>query len=309
MTSLMTSCVKNADSDKPLVVTGIAPIAALIQEIGGSVIVATNIVPNNVDPHDFQLKGSDAVLVAKASIVIALDDHIDGYLMNLEDKDNTYVLNEDSHDDHHDDHHDHAQHDHDHHHNHDHDHKDHDHKHHDHHAHHNHDHHEHGHNAHTWLSYEHSEELADEVLHILSEHFPAHEEDFAANHEAFVERLQASYTSNKNKAKNVYVVQRHAAWDYLFEELGITLIGTLEEVEGVAPSGKKVVTLITEINKLSDNDKVILVDDAFSSSSTSLKQVAEETGSVIKSFNPLVSPEGKGDIVSILDAYSELLLN
>ncbi|MGL5956694.1 MAG: metal ABC transporter substrate-binding protein [Brevinema sp.] len=71
-------CIQKNES--PKIVTGIAPIAMLIQQISG--ISTINLIPDNADPHNFQLKPSDAMVLSKADLIVVLDDHIDGYLFH-----------------------------------------------------------------------------------------------------------------------------------------------------------------------------------------------------------------------------------
>ncbi|MGL4676256.1 MAG: metal ABC transporter substrate-binding protein [Brevinema sp.] len=256
---LFSFCVQKNTS--PRIVTGIAPIAMLIQEI--SDISTTNIIPSNTDPHTFQLKPSDALMLSQADLIVVLDDHIDGYLFRSEKAQYLLAYDQESH--------------------------------------------EHP-NPHVWVSYVHLQELADKVLEILIQQYPDTRLLFIENHRQFTQELGESFQRVLNIRQKIkrplYAVQRHCVWNYLLEELDIELLDTLEESEGV--SLKKVTTVIDKIKSLNSSKNIILIDDAFSHSSSTLVHISEETGLGVLPFNPMISPDGR--IISLLESNSILLL-
>lgn len=257
------------------IITGIAPMASLIHYIAGNKLTVTNVIPSDVDPHSFQLKVQDALLIENAKIVIAIDTHIDAYMINLDSKNkNIFLLNNES-----NSHNEHA----------------HDHSH----------HHDHKNNSHLWLSYIHTEDLAYKILGILTNSYPEFQKEFISNTDTFVQKLRNSYQKiYDNHSTNLYVIQRHHAWNYLLEELDIPLIGTLEEFEGATVSVKKLVQLTKKINALPENSKVVLIDDAFSQPSSALEQLAKEKNTTIMFFNPMMTLKKESDIINILEYYS-----
>ena len=278
------TCGTEKTSQKQMIVTGLAPIASLIKIIAGDGYDVRFIIPNNTDPHYFNLKPSDAMILAKANTIIALDDHFDGKILSTADNaKKIYLLNEKS---------DNSNNEHD-----------------------GHDHsgHDHASNPHLWISYEHLEDLSQKITEILIAEFPENRVFFQKNNELFVKNLQESYQQTKqlykNSNKQVFVVQRHRVWDYLLEELGVNLIATVYEYEGEQVSVKKMVAIIDKIKQVPNKNQIILIEDAFTEPSTVLKAISKETGVHIKTFNPMGIPESENDNpIDFLNFYSEILI-
>ncbi|MGL4394359.1 MAG: metal ABC transporter substrate-binding protein [Brevinema sp.] len=278
------SCSKNVKQEKFHIVTGIQPIASLIQQIGGTHIKATAIIPANVDPHTFSLKVSDGMMVAKADMLIALHEHIDGALLQIADQTNTIVLRQDHEDflekkdfDHHaEEKHSHA------------------------HA------HEHGSdNSHYWLSYTESMKIASEIMAILQKAMPEHKDVFEKNYQEVVAALKADFKTYHDRKYDFVVIQRHSAWDYIFDELHIHQIAVLEEFENQQTSFKKVGELLALIKN--QNKQVILIDDAFSTPSTVFTELEKETSAKIVRLNPIQTDKKSSKIVDLLRYNIELL--
>ena len=273
------TCGTQKTSQKPMIVTGLVPIASLIRIITGDEYDVRSIIPNNTDPHYFNLKPSDAMILAKANTIIALDDHFDGKILTTADNTKKmYLLNGDS-DNYSDEHHGH----------------------------------DHTSNPHLWISYEHLEDLSQEITEILIAEFPENKTVFQNNNKIFINDLNESYTQikklYKDRNKQIFVVQRHGVWDYLLEELRINLIATVYEYEGEQVSVKKMVTIIDKINQIPNKDQIILIEDAFTETSTVLKAISKETGVQIKTFNPMGIPESTNDNpIDLLNFYSEMLV-
>ena len=278
------ACGEQKTSQKPIIVTGLTPIAALIRVIVGDEYEVLSIIPNNTDPHYFNLKPSDAMILAKANTIIALDDHFDGKILTTADNTKKmYLLNEDS-DNYSDEH-----------------------------SGHNHSGHDHTSNPHLWLSYEHLGDLSQKITEILIAEFPENKTVFQNNNKIFNDSLQKSYTQIKklytDSDKQIFVVQRHRVWDYLLEELEINLIATVYEYEGEQVSVKKMVTIIDKINQIPNKDQIILIEDAFTEASTVLKAISKETDVQIKIFNPTGIPESTNENpIDLLNFYSEILV-
>ena len=280
----MSTCGEQKTSQKPVIVTGLTPIASLIRVIVGDEYEVLSIIPNNTDPHYFNLKPSDAMILAKANTIIALDDHFDGKILTTADNTKKmYLLNGDT-DNYSDEHHGHD-----------------------------HSGHDHTSNPHLWLSYEHLGDLSQKITEILITEFPENETIFQNNNKEFNDSLQKSYTQIKklytDSDKQIFVVQRHRVWDYLLEELEINLIATVYEYEGEQVSVKKMVTIIDKINQIPNKDQIILIEDAFTEASTVLKAISKETGVQIKTFNPMGIPESTNENpIDLLNFYSEILV-
>ena len=275
------TCGEQKTSQNTMIVTGLTPIASLIRAIAGDKYEVRSIIPNNTDPHYFNLKPSDAIILAKANTIIALDDHFDGKILSTADNTKTmYVLNDDSNNELDD---------------------------------HDHNGHDHQINPHLWISYEHLGDLSQKITEILITEFPENKLVFQQNNKIFTEKLQNSYQQIKQQYKNsdkqIFVVQRHKVWDYLLEELEINLLATVYEYEGEQVSVKKMVTIIDKIKQIPNENHIILIEDAFTEPSTVLKAIAKETGVQIKTFNPMGVEDNKNeDPIEFLNFYSEMLI-
>lgn len=277
MLGLNSACGTKNISQKTLIVTGLAPIASLITVIAGDKYDIRFIIPNNTDPHNFNLKPSDAIILAKADTIIALDNHFDGKILSTAD--NTvkfHLLNTESENTHED--------------------------------------HDHSNNPHLWISYKHLGDLSQKITEILIANFPENKWDFQKNNKTFNDRLEKYYQQIKNlykdSDKKIFVVQRHNVWDYLLKELDIELIATLYEHEGEQVSVKKMVTIINKINEISNKDQIVMIDDAFTDPSTVLQAISDQTGVKIKVLNPMGSQDNTTiDPIDLLDIYSKLLIN
>jgi len=273
------TCEEQKTSQKTMIVTGLAPIASLIRTIAGDEYEVRSIIPNNTDPHYFSLKPSDAMILAKANTIIALDDHFDGKILSTADntkKMNLLNTDADNYSNEHSGH-------------------------------------DHQINPHLWISYEHLADLSQKITEILITNFPENKIVFQKNNEMFTKNLQESYQQikqlYKDNDKQMFVVQRHRVWDYLLEELKINLIATVYEYEGEQISVKKMVTIIDKINQIPNKNQIILIEDAFTEPSTVLKAIAKETGVQIKTFNPMGFEDNKNDNpIDFLNFYSEILI-
>ncbi|MGL4563267.1 MAG: metal ABC transporter substrate-binding protein [Brevinema sp.] len=267
---VFSSCSKSLVYNKYNIVTGIKPIAELISEIGGSHIQVSSIIPINIDPHTFNLKVSDGLKVAKADMVMVLHPHIDGVLLSIQDNTNKIVLSEQKDEDL------------------------------------NHLHH-HDPNPHLWLSFKNSQDIAAKITKILSDTLPEKKEIFQKNYQSFLDRMTRVYQEYNNKNYSIIILQRHPAWDYMFEELGIKQLPLLEEFANQQVSFKKTADLI---NLIKDQHKqVLLIDDAFSSPSSVFKEITKETSAKIVILNPMEGSNKQSSIIDILTGNIELLLD
>ncbi|MGL4561636.1 MAG: metal ABC transporter substrate-binding protein [Brevinema sp.] len=267
---VVSSCSKSLVYNKYNIVTGIRPIAELIAEIGGSHVEVSSIIPINIDPHTFNLKVSDGLKVAKADMVMVLHPHIDGVLLSIQDNTNKIVLSEQKDEDL------------------------------------NHLHH-HDINPHLWLSFKKSQDIAEKITKILSDTLPEKKEIFQKNYQSFIDRMTRVYQEYNNKNYSIIVLQRHPAWDYMFEELDIKQLPLLEEFANQQVSFKKTADLI---NLIKDQyQQVLLVDDAFSPSSSVFKEITKETSAKIVILNPMEGSNKQSSIVDILTGNIELLLD
>ncbi|NJE10212.1 metal ABC transporter solute-binding protein, Zn/Mn family [Thermococcus sp. MAR1] len=65
-----------AASEKPLVVTSIAPIASIVQDAFGDSVEVVYLIPPGADPHEYQLTASQIELLRKADVIVTTGGHL-----------------------------------------------------------------------------------------------------------------------------------------------------------------------------------------------------------------------------------------
>lgn len=74
---LLTACQVPADNGKVQVVTTVAPITNIVQNIGGELVDVTGIVPEGTNSHTFEPAPSDAQALAQADVVFINGLHLE----------------------------------------------------------------------------------------------------------------------------------------------------------------------------------------------------------------------------------------
>jgi zinc transport system substrate-binding protein len=67
-------------ADKPLIVSTIKPIHALVAAISGDNAETELLIPDYASPHQYSLKPSEIRLLNKADLVVRIDDHLETFL-------------------------------------------------------------------------------------------------------------------------------------------------------------------------------------------------------------------------------------
>jgi len=75
--ALLTACQAPADDGKVQVVTTVAPITNIVQNIGGELVDVTGIVPEGTNSHTFEPAPSDAQALAEADVVFINGLHLE----------------------------------------------------------------------------------------------------------------------------------------------------------------------------------------------------------------------------------------
>lgn len=65
-----------AADNKPLVVTSIAPLAAIVKDAFGDSVDVVYLIPLGADPHEYQLTASQIELLRKASVIVTTGGHL-----------------------------------------------------------------------------------------------------------------------------------------------------------------------------------------------------------------------------------------
>ena len=75
----LSSSLATAD-EKPLIVSTIRPIHALVTAITGENADTQQLIPDFASPHQYSLKPSEVRLLNKADLVVRIDDHLETFL-------------------------------------------------------------------------------------------------------------------------------------------------------------------------------------------------------------------------------------
>lgn len=257
------------------VITGVAPIASLIRAVGKDLVSVEALMPTDADPHMFALRPSDAVKIEKADLIIALHPYFDAQIVPKDpESGKVFYLAHEA-----DEKHEHHMHDHD-----------------------------HSENLHLWLSFEHAKELAYEVDSILSSKLPQHREIFAENTQKFIDSLDVLQKELKKayQSEKISIIQQHAAWDYFFNELGVNVVGSVQQFEQQQISLQKMVSLI---NNARTSANLLLTADVFEGMSPVMSVLSKETEAPVIFLNPLSTEDGNSDITGILRENGYKILN
>ncbi|MDJ0784922.1 MAG: zinc ABC transporter substrate-binding protein [Desulfosarcinaceae bacterium] len=296
-------------ADKLPVFVTIAPQKYFVQQIGKDLVDVQVMVHPGADPHTYEPKPQQMVAISKAQLYFAVgiefehanlkkitatnpnlmvihtdhgieklamavhDHHEEGH---AEEHHQDAHAEEDHHDepaeDHHESEHHEAEHAHE---------KD------DHHAEAEHpeDHHEHtGLDPHIWLSPPLVKIQARTILAALQDADPAHRDDYAANFNAFmarIDQLDADLKKTFAGQKGLQFMVFHPSWGYFAHAYGLKQVPI--EVEGKDPKAAQLQALIQHARE--DGIKVIFVQPQFSAASAQL--VAKEIGGQVAFADPL----------------------
>ncbi len=160
--------------------------------------------------------------------------------------------------------------------------------------------HDHENNAHIWLSVKNALKQVENIKNGLIEIFPEYESRITENYENYSARLNALYGELKAAAaslEGVSVISFHEAYVYMADELGLTILDSIESDEGGEPSAKELAALCDEIKE--HNVKALFTEPQYNGSAAEI--LAAETGAKIFVLNPVVSGESE------LTAYEDIM--
>jgi len=108
---------------------------------------------------------------------------------------------------------------------------------------------------HYWLSYENASLIADKAAQEIKELYPQYASEIDSNLLAYQLKLDEAFESAKLKIAqlpNSSIITQHDAYQYLASELGIEILGTIEEAHGSEPSGQH----LSELSDLVKENKI-----------------------------------------------------
>ena len=154
-------------------------------------------------------------------------------------------------------------------------------------------------NPHVWLSITKDIEQVKNIRDQLKEADPAHADQYEANAETYLAKLEALKTEMHATLDDVPhkdIVTFHEAFPYFAEEFGLHILGVIEREPGVDPTPAELETTIEQVKALPV--KVLFAEPQYSPAAA--ETIARETGAKLYSLDPVVTGEATPDAK---DAY------
>lgn len=162
--------------------------------------------------------------------------------------------------------------------------------------------HRHEENSHIWMSVDNAVLQVENICCGLIDAFPEYEEELTQNKDEYIKKLFAldsEIKGAKAELQGERVITFHDAYAYLFEDLGIEILTTVENDEGGEPSAKSLGELSDEIKE--ENIKALFIEPSYEGSSAEILQ--NETGAKVYVLNPVLKGEKEKN------AYEEIMRN
>lgn len=166
-------------------------------------------------------------------------------------------------------------------------------------------------NPHYWLDPENGRKIARLFERKFSELDPANSAVYAANRNAFEDRLNAAEKAWRPLValiKGKPIVAYHTSWKYLAEYTGMNIVGFMEPKPGVPPSPAHIAGLILQMQRT--GAKTIIMEPFYSRKDADF--VASKTGAKVVILPPSVGALRGRKIDSYIDLMKfdiELLAN
>jgi len=239
---------------KITVTTTIYPIYSVVKEVGGKNVILNNLIPFGVEPHEFEPKPKDMIILSKSDIFITSGEVMEPWSikiinsMTIKDKtvDMSKYVKLKVHKEY-----------------------------------------ENGktYDPHYWLSFDNYILMIKETANILAKKDPINRKSYEANAALYIKKvadLQAKYQSLKN-CKNRKVIVNHDAFGYLAEDYGITQYSISGMSPDVKPSAKQIAKLVDIARK----EKIgIVFFEEFASDKTA-KTIANEANIKTDALRPV----------------------
>lgn len=152
------------------------------------------------------------------------------------------------------------------------------------------EHHSHSHseNSHIWMSVDNAKLQVENICNGLAEAFPQYEEQLRANTAAYhirLDELKVELVQARDKLQGKKAITFHDAYAYLFNDLGIEVVETIESDEGGEPSAKALGELTEKIKDY--HIDALFIEPEYEGSSAGI--LSNETGIKVYTLNPVLS--------------------
>ena len=158
-------------------------------------------------------------------------------------------------------------------------------------------------NPHVWLSITKNIEQVKNIRDQLKAADPAHADQYEANAETYLAKLEALKTEMHATLDDVPhkdIVTFHEAFPYFAEEFGLHILGVIEREPGADPTPAELETTIEQVKALPV--KVLFAEPQYSPAAA--ETIARETGAKLYSLDPVVTGEATPDAK---DAYLDAM--
>ena len=145
-------------------------------------------------------------------------------------------------------------------------------------------------NPHVWLSITKNIEQVKNIRDQLKAADPKHADQYEANAEAYLAKLEAMKTEMHAALDDVPhkdIVTFHEAFPYFAEEFHLHILGVIEREPGTEPSPTELEATIAQVRDLPV--KVLFTEPQYSPSAA--ETIARETGAKIYELDPVVTGE------------------
>lgn len=280
--ALLAACGASAEDDgKTSVVASFYPLAFVTEQVGGSFVDVQNLTSPGVEPHDLELKAKQVAAVQDADLVVyekefqsAVDEAVDQ--AGRSDDDTVDVDSEidllasqegAEHEEHGEEH----------------------------------EGHEHGaEDPHTWLDPTNMVTITQAVAAKLSAVDPDHADDYRANADALVarlEKLDRSFETGLKTCERRTIVTTHAAFQYLAKRYDLHQV----PIAGIDPTNEPSPSQLGDITTLVKREGITTIFTEELVSPDIADTIAKETGATTATLDPI---EGLSDRTSTEDYVS-----
>lgn len=154
-----------------------------------------------------------------------------------------------------------------------------------------------GKNPHVWTSIANAQAMTQTIAEGLAKADPAHAPAYRANAKAYFDRLETlkkEATGVSTRFQTRRVLPMHDVLDPLCAELGLTVVGLIQEHSGESPSAARLKQIIEKINAAKKDGPVVILSEP-QYPDQACKLIARETGQPVVIVDPLAS-SAKADI-------------
>lgn len=249
----------------PSVVTAVYPLSFIVETIAGEAVDVVSLTPAGAEPHDLELKPSQAGAIAEAELVLyvgsgfqpAVEDAVQGSGNGLDVLELVAPLEAGE------------------------------------------EHADEGADPHVWLDPAEAAIIAEAVLEEMVALAPEHQEAISARHGELVDRLaqlDASFTSSLEDCAGDTIVVSHEAFGYLTRRYGLQQVG----ISGLNPEQEPSPQRLAEVTRFVQEREIETIYLERLVPAEVGQTLASETGAAVAYLDPLESEPERGDYLSVM---------